>query len=107
MVRRRHRRLAERARLGADPRAHLIQPLAPAHQDGRPNYDTVSISIVEQALTKAKLPHNIVVDCSHANSFKKPELQPLVMADIVNQIRLGKPNKIYSYKYFCDFVLFF
>ena len=44
---------------------------------------------VEQALTKAKLPNNIVVDCSHANSSKKPELQPLVMADIVNQIRLG------------------
>ena len=57
--------------------------------DGRPNYDTVSVAMVEQALTKAKLPHNIVVDCSHANSSKKPELQPLVMTDIVNQIRLG------------------
>ena len=57
--------------------------------DGRPNYDTVSVAMVEQALSKAKLPHNIVVDCSHANSSKKPELQPLVMADIVNQIRLG------------------
>ena len=33
----------------------------------------------EQALTKAKLPRNIVVDCSHANRCKKPELQPLVM----------------------------
>ncbi len=62
--------------------------------DGRPNYDTVSISMVEQALTKAKLPHNIVVDCSHANSFKKPELQPLVMADIVNQIRLGNKSLV-------------
>ena len=28
---------------------------------------------------KAKLPANIVVDCSHANSSKKPELQPLVI----------------------------
>ena len=60
--------------------------------DGRPNYDTVSVAMVEQALTKAKLPHNIVVDCSHANSFKKPELQPLVMADIVNQVRLGNKS---------------
>jgi 3-deoxy-7-phosphoheptulonate synthase len=50
--------------------------------------------MVEQALTKAKLPHNIVVDCSHANSFKKPELQPLVMADIVNQIRLGNKSLV-------------
>jgi len=56
---------------------------------GRPNYDTVSISLTEQALSKAKLPQNIVVDCSHANSNKKPELQPLVMADCVNQIRNG------------------
>jgi 3-deoxy-7-phosphoheptulonate synthase len=27
-----------------------------------------------------------------ANSFKKPELQPLVMSDIVNQIRLGNQS---------------
>ncbi|PKO48386.1 MAG: 3-deoxy-7-phosphoheptulonate synthase, partial [Betaproteobacteria bacterium HGW-Betaproteobacteria-4] len=62
--------------------------------DGRPNYDTVSIAMVEQALDKAKLPHNIVVDCSHANSFKKPEMQPLVMADIVNQVRLGNKSLV-------------
>jgi 3-deoxy-7-phosphoheptulonate synthase len=55
----------------------------------RPNYDTVSVAMAEQALAKAKLPPNIVVDCSHANSYKKPELQPLVMHDCVNQIRLG------------------
>jgi len=55
----------------------------------RPNYDTVSVSIAEQALAKAKLAQNVVVDCSHANSYKKPELQPLVMQDVVNQIRLG------------------
>ena len=62
--------------------------------DSRPNYDTVSVSMAEQALTKAKLPHNIVVDCSHANSSKKPELQPLVMADVVNQIRLGNKSLV-------------
>ena len=55
----------------------------------RPNYDTVSVAIAEQALAKAKLAQNVVVDCSHANSYKKPELQPLVMQDVVNQIRLG------------------
>ena len=53
---------------------------------GRPNYDTVSVALAETALAKAKLPHNIVVDCSHANSYKKPELQPLVMQDCINQI---------------------
>lgn len=56
---------------------------------GRPNYDTVSIAIAEQALAKAKLPCNIVVDCSHANSYKKPDVQPLVMTDCVHQIREG------------------
>ena len=60
--------------------------------DGRPNYDTVSVSMAEQAMIKGKLPANIVVDCSHANSYKKPELQPLVMADVVNQIRLGNKS---------------
>jgi len=62
--------------------------------DGRPNYDTVSVAMAEQALVKAKLPANIIVDCSHANSYKKPELQPLVMADVVNQIRLGNKSLV-------------
>jgi len=62
--------------------------------DGRPNYDTVSVAMAEQALTKAKLPASIVVDCSHANSYKNPELQPLVMGDVVNQIRFGNKSLV-------------
>ncbi|MBN1209527.1 MAG: 3-deoxy-7-phosphoheptulonate synthase [Myxococcaceae bacterium] len=61
---------------------------------GRPNYDTVSISLAEQALTKAKLRTSIVVDCSHSNSWKKPELQPLVMRDVVHQIREGNRSVV-------------
>jgi 3-deoxy-7-phosphoheptulonate synthase len=61
---------------------------------GRPNYDTVSVAMTEQALAKAKLPANIVVDCSHSNSFKNPDLQPLVMADVVNQVRFGNQSLI-------------
>jgi 3-deoxy-7-phosphoheptulonate synthase len=61
---------------------------------GRPNFDTVSISLAEQALDKAKMPKNIVVDCSHANSWKKPELQPLVMRDVVHQIREGNRSVV-------------
>lgn len=57
--------------------------------DGRPNYDTVSVALAEDAMKKAKLIPNIVVDCSHANSYKKPELQPLVMADVISQITAG------------------
>jgi 3-deoxy-7-phosphoheptulonate synthase len=55
----------------------------------RPNYDTVSVSLVEQALADAKLPVNVLVDCSHAKSYKRPEMQPLVMRDVVHQIRQG------------------
>jgi 3-deoxy-7-phosphoheptulonate synthase len=56
---------------------------------GRPNYDTVSVKLAERALLKAKLPANIVVDCSHANSLKDPSLQPLVLMDCVHQIKEG------------------
>jgi 3-deoxy-7-phosphoheptulonate synthase len=61
---------------------------------GRPNFDTVSISLAEEALARAKLPRNIVVDCSHANSWKKPELQPLVMKDVVHQLREGNRSVV-------------
>ncbi|KYC29243.1 3-deoxy-D-arabino-heptulosonate-7-phosphate synthase, tyrosine-repressible [Sterolibacterium denitrificans] len=57
--------------------------------DGRPNYDSVSVSLGEQALAKAKLAQNLVVDCSHANSYKKPEMQPLVLSDVAQQIAHG------------------
>jgi 3-deoxy-7-phosphoheptulonate synthase len=62
--------------------------------DGRPNYDTVSVAMAEQALAKAGLPANVVIDCSHANSYKNPELQPLVMADVVNQVRFGNTSLV-------------
>ena len=54
-----------------------------------PNYDSVTIAVVEKELAKHKLPLNIVVDCSHANSNKDPSLQPLVMHDLVHQIIEG------------------
>jgi len=61
---------------------------------GRPNYDTVSVRLAENALAKAKLPPNIVVDCSHANSLKDHTLQPLVMADCVHQIKEGNASVV-------------
>jgi 3-deoxy-7-phosphoheptulonate synthase len=56
---------------------------------GKPNYDSVSIALCEQALDKAGLPTNIVVDCSHANSNKDHNVQPLVLDDIAHQIKDG------------------
>jgi 3-deoxy-7-phosphoheptulonate synthase len=58
----------------------------------RPNYDSVSITMCEKALRDKKLPVNIVVDCSHANSFKDPAMQPLVMRDCVHQILEGNQS---------------
>lgn len=52
---------------------------------GASNYDSVSVQEVEEALTKAKLPHSIVVDCSHGNSHKNHLLQVSVLHDIVMQ----------------------
>ena len=54
-----------------------------------PNYDSVTIALVEQELAKHKLAANIMVDCSHANSNKDPSLQPLVMNDVVHQVIEG------------------
>ena len=56
---------------------------------GRPNYDSVSIALAEAALRQAGLAPNVVVDCAHANSYKKPELQPLVLSDCLAQIAHG------------------
>jgi 3-deoxy-7-phosphoheptulonate synthase len=58
----------------------------------RPNYDSVSIALCEKALREKKLPANIVVDCSHANSFKDPAMQPLVLRDCVHQIMEGNQS---------------
>jgi len=57
-----------------------------------PNYDSVSIALVEKELGEAKLPSNIVVDCSHANSNKDHNLQPLVFNDCVHQIIEGNQS---------------
>ncbi|AOE84909.1 3-deoxy-7-phosphoheptulonate synthase [Pseudomonas sp. TCU-HL1] len=57
--------------------------------NGKPNYDSVSVAICEQELTKAGIRPNIMVDCSHANSNKDPALQPLVMDNVANQILEG------------------
>jgi len=51
-----------------------------------PNYDSVNVALCEQALSKAGLKENIIIDCSHGNSSKKPELQPLVADNVAYQV---------------------
>ncbi len=62
--------------------------------DGKPNYDSVSVSICEKELKQAGLASNIMVDCSHANSNKNHELQSLVMENVCNQILEGNQSII-------------
>ncbi len=60
--------------------------------DGKPNYDSVSVKLCEQALEKAGQKANIMIDCSHANSSKDPALQPLVADNVANQILEGNQS---------------
>lgn len=57
--------------------------------NGKPNYDSVSVTLCESELNKACVSANIMVDCSHANSNKNHELQPLVLENVANQILDG------------------
>jgi 3-deoxy-7-phosphoheptulonate synthase len=59
-----------------------------------PNYDSVHIKLCEDVLDKAGVARNIMVDCSHANSDKQPELQPLVVENVANQILEGNTSII-------------
>jgi 3-deoxy-7-phosphoheptulonate synthase len=54
-----------------------------------PNYSPEHIARTEELLAKAGLPKSILVDCSHDNSAKKPDLQPEVMRQLLAQITAG------------------
>ena len=51
----------------------------------RSNYDQASVDAAAAELSRAGVAPRIMIDASHANSGKKPENQPLVVADICNQ----------------------
>lgn len=57
--------------------------------NGKPNYDASHVAKVEEALSKASLGHNIMIDCSHENSNKQPERQVTVAEDATQQILDG------------------
>lgn len=73
-----------------NPHAHVVL----RGGNGKPNYDSVSVSICEQELNTAGIIPNIMVDCSHANSNKDHNLQPLVLDNVANQIVEGNNSII-------------
>jgi 3-deoxy-7-phosphoheptulonate synthase len=60
----------------------------------RPNYDSASIASASAELARSGVTQQMMVDTSHANSSKKPENQPLVIADIARQISGGEQRII-------------
>ncbi|MCE9677978.1 3-deoxy-7-phosphoheptulonate synthase [Shewanella sp. AS1] len=60
----------------------------------KPNYDAVSVAESEQQLHSANLTARLVVDCSHGNSSKDHNKQPLVCRDVFNQIAQGNKSII-------------
>jgi 3-deoxy-7-phosphoheptulonate synthase len=59
-----------------------------------PNYDADSVAAAESRLIKAGLASNIMVDCSHANSSKDHNLQPVVARDVAAQITAGNRSLV-------------
>ena len=56
----------------------------------KPNYDADSIEAAAAELARAGVSQRIMVDASHANSSKRPENQPKVVADIARQVSDGE-----------------
>lgn len=54
-----------------------------------PNYSAAHVDAACTELAKANLRPQVMIDASHANSAKKPENQPLVIADVARQLEAG------------------
>lgn len=52
---------------------------------GQPNYDPVSVREAIATLESAGVSPMVMIDCSHENSNKKPELQPVVLESVIEQ----------------------
>lgn len=69
-----------------NPDTHLV--LRGGHQG--PNYDAQSIAHACAAMHKVGLDASLMVDCSHANSAKNPQLQPQVLQSVLTQRAAGE-----------------
>jgi 3-deoxy-7-phosphoheptulonate synthase len=55
----------------------------------KPNYESADIVQVMEKLSKSKIETSIMVDCSHANSYKDHTRQEGVMNDVIKQVVAG------------------
>lgn len=70
-----------------NPHGHII-----LRGGKEPNYSAPHIAAVEAELEKAKLGAKLIVDCSHGNSHKNHEFQPVVARDSAEQIVAGNKS---------------
>ncbi len=56
-----------------------------------PNFDAAHVAALAAQLKAADLVPRVMIDCSHANSGKQPERQPLVARDVAEQVAGGSP----------------
>lgn len=68
-----------------NPECHLILRGGSAG----PNYAAEHVRQAVSALERAGLPARVLIDCSHANSGKRPERQPEVLRDVASQVAHG------------------
>lgn len=61
--------------------------------DNAPNYNPKEVKKAAELLNKNQLPPAIMVDCSHANSYKDHNRQGEVLDNIIDQ-RIADPNSI-------------
>jgi 3-deoxy-7-phosphoheptulonate synthase len=60
----------------------------------RPNYDPISIAEARLGLIEHKLPEAIMVDCSHANAWKKFQGQEMAWRSVIEQRVAGNETLI-------------
>ncbi len=73
-----------------NPYAHVVL----RGGNGMQNYDADSVARCEALCVKAGVSSNIMIDCSHANSNKDHNRQPLVLDNVVDQITAGNKSII-------------
>jgi len=80
-----HQGLAGIVGTKGNPYCHVI------HRGGSdgPNFSAKHVAETAAILAKNKLPLKVMIDCSHANSQKKHDNQPIVAKDIADQMAAG------------------
>lgn len=80
--------LASIVKTTGNPDGHLVLR---GGADG-PNYEAKRVSAAADALKNKALNHRLVIDCSHGNSNKDYNFQPVVLENIAQQVKAGAPS---------------